>query len=74
MAASRLGDNAAFGVEPQGYGCRIDWQRGPQNYREATRQTADLASSPGKRFHYGGIVAGTGITRWPGSHNGYIAS
>ena len=46
----------------------------PRTYREATRQTADLASSPGKRFHYGGIVAGTGITRWPGSHNGYIAS
>jgi hypothetical protein len=30
-AASRYGDNAAFGVEPQGYGWRIDWQQGPKS-------------------------------------------
>ena len=58
-AASRHGDNAAFGVEPQGYGRRIDWQQGPQKPAD---QAADLASGPRKRFQCGGIVAGAGIT------------
>jgi hypothetical protein len=42
-AASRYGDNAAFGVEPQGYGWRIDWQQGPQKPAD---QAADLAGEP----------------------------
>src|SRR4051812_25723230 len=48
MAASKLGDNAGFGVEPQGYGCRIDWQRGPQNYREATPSDRRFSQQPRK--------------------------
>jgi hypothetical protein len=27
----KASDNAAFGVEPQGYGWRIDWQEGPSS-------------------------------------------
>jgi len=45
------GDNAAFGVEPQGYGMANRLAYGPV--------TADWASFSCKRFQYGGIVAGS---------------
>src|SRR5690349_11592117 len=42
-------DNAAFGVEPQGKGWRIEGHNGPA--------AADLAGNACKRPQYGGIVA-----------------
>jgi len=60
-AASRPGDNAAFGVQPQGFGVANQWAAGP----DAADNSADLALAPED--------AGTVAVSWP-VHRDYPAT